>query len=627
MHPSRTSRGCRSWPSLLALIVLIVLVVLGAEACARGHASGPAVARPTAAQPARVRSNILRADYVGSRECRLCHAEIYQAWTRSPMHRMTRRAASAEIKAPFDGTTFHLRNDWVRMERLGQHELMRLSNKDGMRLYRITKVIGGRYREDFAGIDVTDAADPARDRGRGAEQVMPVSYVFSTKSWRPKGYSVMVTERPGLAAGPVWAAVCIGCHNTLPYLTYLSDDLYGPEPKSYHGRVSSHLMPPSRLWVATAVDPERLKRALGDEVAFLGGKPRDPAAPLLDVLDDATAVARRRLQGAHLIEVGVGCEACHGGAREHANDPSLLPAFGVRSPLLRLGPKNGAEPTRAQQINHVCVHCHTVLFSGYPFTWEGGRRKGQNPGGSSTNSGEARDLLLGGCSSQLSCTACHDPHAEDQKDHLRALAGTAGNALCARCHAELGSKAALAAHTHHAPDGEGSACVGCHMPRKNMGLDYTLTRYHRIGSPTDDARVLGDRPLECALCHTDKNVEELVGAMERFWGKQYDRQVLRQLYGDDLHTNVLASTLARGKPHEQAVAVAVLGEKGDKQALPGLAAQLSHAYPLVRHFAKRAIETITGEPLEVDVNAPAADAAAQAQRWVDAYTHRADAAK
>ena len=64
------------------------------------------------------------------------------------------------------------------------------------------------------------------------------------------------------------------------------------------------------------------------------------------------------------------------------------------------------------------------------------------------------------------------------------------------------------------------------MPRKNMGLGYDLTRYHRIGSPDRPGRVERDRPLECALCHVD-SVGELVGSMERWWGKRYDRGALR----------------------------------------------------------------------------------------------------
>ena len=73
----------------------------------------------------------------------------------------------------------------------------------------------------------------------------------------------------------------------------------------------------------------------------------------------------------------------------------------------------------------------------------------------------------------------------------------------------------------------GTSCVACHMAKKNMGLDYGLVRYHRIGSPTDPKRALADRPLECALCHADYSVERIVAQMEAWWGKTYDRAALR----------------------------------------------------------------------------------------------------
>jgi hypothetical protein len=145
------------------------------------------------------------------------------------------------------------------------------------------------------------------------------------------------------------------------------------------------------------------------------------------------------------------------------------------------------------------------------------------------------------------------------------------------------------------------------MAKKNMGLDYALIRYHRIGAPTEPRRVLGDRPVECALCHADKSVEDLVSTMERWWNKRYDRAALRALYGDDLTVNALRATLARGKPHEQAVAIAVLGQSGDRSAVPAIAAELAHDYPLVRYFAQRALETLTGAPVAIDVGAPAAE--------------------
>jgi len=137
-----------------------------------------------------------------------------------------------------------------------------------------------------------------------------------------------------------------------------------------------------------------------------------------------------------------------------------------------------------------------------------------------------------------------------------------------------------------------------------MGLDGTLARYHRIGSPTDAARVLGDRPLECALCHADRSVGLLVDAMERWWPVRYPRQRLEELYGS-LDANVMRATLERGKPHEQAVAIATLGESRDRSAVPLLARQLAGDYPLVREWAKRSLTSILGR---CDVNLAADDA-------------------
>jgi hypothetical protein len=143
------------------------------------------------------------------------------------------------------------------------------------------------------------------------------------------------------------------------------------------------------------------------------------------------------------------------------------------------------------------------------------------------------------------------------------------------------------------------------MPRKNMGLDGELTRYHRIGSPTDPARVLGDRPLECALCHSDKTVRSLTDAMQNWWPVLYPSQRLVELYGS-LDANVMRATLDLGKPHEQVVAIAVLGEARAKDAAPRIASKLLSEYPLVREWAKRALVSILGR---CDVNLSADDGA------------------
>jgi predicted CXXCH cytochrome family protein len=299
----------------------------------------------------------------------------------------------------------------------------------------------------------------------------------------------------------------------------------------------------------------------------------------------------------------------------HLDDPTVAPSFVPYAPFLGVEPLNDKRATqakqatsdadaRAQAIDRVCARCHQVLFSAYPWTWEGGHRQSADRGGSPINSGEARDFLLGGCASALACTACHDPHdATDRRAKDDALATPAGNPTCTRCHAELVGDDALRAHAHHDPHGAGGACVACHMPRKNLGLDLRLTRYHRIGSPTDPARVLLDRPLECALCHADKSVLALVTTMEKWWKKAYARDLLARLYGD-LDARPLVATLAKGKPHERAVAAAALGEIGGpegRSAAPAIARELVNEYPLVRAFAARGLAAALGSDCKIDV--------------------------
>ena len=49
----------------------------------------------------------------------------------------------------------------------------------------------------------------------GAELLLPLSYIFETSSFRLKGYSVLVGERPGLRAGGVWPDERDGAEGTI----------------------------------------------------------------------------------------------------------------------------------------------------------------------------------------------------------------------------------------------------------------------------------------------------------------------------------------------------------------------------------------------------------------------------
>src|SRR5678816_1248278 len=151
--------GVRVW------ICLAVFVACG------GTPVAPA-AGPSATPGALVASNILRGDYAGSRACADCHGPIYAAWESSAMRGMTRDATTAVIRAPFDGASLRVGGDTVAMVMRGGARVMDVVTARGRESFRVTKVVGGRYREDFVGLDA-----------RGEEHVLPATFVFSTGSW------------------------------------------------------------------------------------------------------------------------------------------------------------------------------------------------------------------------------------------------------------------------------------------------------------------------------------------------------------------------------------------------------------------------------------------------------------
>lgn len=608
--------------------------------------AGCAAAAPPAAAPSAgvVASNITRADYAGSGACAGCHPAVTAAWERSPMRSMTRLAPSVPVEPVFDGRQFQYKDDRVTLFAEGGERYMAVARGGGPPvLHRVTKVIGGRYREDFVGKRLAGASPGAPPDPGADERVLPVSYLLNGGGLRYKGYSVLVPERPYLGRGAVWRKTCIVCHNTLPHLTTLYDDLRDPSlttglppagdgsrPLKYLGSISDHLLPRAADVEIHVTSPEGLRRAVTAEIEALGEAPPG-GEDVSGTLETAILATRKRFGQSHLIEVGIGCEACHGGSREHTVDPAKKPSFAPVSPFLSVTGPGGRPLSRAEQVNRVCARCHTVLFSGYRPTWEGGERApggadapdadeeasasaapSAPPGGSAINSGEARDFLLGGCASRMACTDCHDPHAPDGFGDRKA--GIDG--VCAKCHSQYSTPERIAAHTHHRADGPGSACLDCHMPRKNMGLGYRLTRYHRIGSPSDPERVERDRPVECALCHEDRTVQDLTDTMTAWWGRAYDRAALVRLYGPDLRESALLVTLSRGKPHEQAAAAAALAGRGRRDLAARLVPVLSNEIPLVRYFARDALERLIGAPFPWDVGAGDASRPAQARAWL-----------
>ena len=117
-------------------VVVAVAVVL--VAC--GHPAAPRAV--PAAGP--IASNVLRADYAGSSTCGDCHAAIYESWAASPMRNMTRDAATAKIRAPFDGAVLRVGADTCTMTMIDGKRGMIIRDRTGT--HRIVIPHGNFYR-------------------------------------------------------------------------------------------------------------------------------------------------------------------------------------------------------------------------------------------------------------------------------------------------------------------------------------------------------------------------------------------------------------------------------------------------------------------------------------------------
>ena len=158
---------------------------------------------------------------------------------------------------------FHFKNDLVRLESHDGFRWMRLESQEfGNHLYRVTKVIGGHHREDFAGVEVGKLDTLT-------EFILPVSYIIRTSKFRYKGYSVMDPERPGLKPGAVWNQTCIFCHNTVPYLSTILGALSGSRIRNYQGEVVDANLPMDRRWRLMVTDTAEFRKALAAEIHFL----------------------------------------------------------------------------------------------------------------------------------------------------------------------------------------------------------------------------------------------------------------------------------------------------------------------------------------------------------------------
>ncbi|HLY10539.1 MAG TPA: ammonia-forming cytochrome c nitrite reductase subunit c552 [Planctomycetota bacterium] len=423
-------------------------------------------------------SNVLTEDYVGPDICGRCHEQNHASWKLHPHSRMNQLAGRDSVLGDFSGATLAYADGEAVFRRQGEQYLMEY-RKEGksVRTFRVTRTIGWRYLQEYVGVQIR-GPEPKDDLLYKEETRLKFGYVLKDKRWLPQSYLDSPNDgseyqedgRPRYdpfdPEKTPFNTRCIHCHNTYPYelRLYTDDRLQGFPPA------------PSRL----------IESLLQDRPAFRDQQ-HNPTLPTRS-----------------LVTVGISCESCHLGGREHARDPKKPPRFvPSHSDLAGWTPDHLNARTNPAIVNALCRQCH---FSGAS-SWA--------DGSSVLNSMESIEQDRGACVSRLRCIDCHNPHVRGPdagaSDRPEAVAA------CLRCHERFKSPEAARSHGGHAP-GQAS-CLDCHMPRIVHGFD-TINRTHRISSPTQPGILESGMPNACNLCHLDRSLAWTRDALSKGWGKR-----------------------------------------------------------------------------------------------------------
>ena len=224
-------------------------------------------------------------------------------------------------------------------------------------------------------------------------------------------------------------------------------------------------------------------------------------------------------------EHGVGCEACHGPGRahvewqlEHLSDERV--ANGT-DPILRTSQRLSEQ----RRLVDTCGTCHArrselreSFTPGEPFldsfvpempsmdeTWYA---DGQVHEEDYVYSSFLMSRMF---SEGVGCLDCHNAH-----DLTLRLPG---NQLCLRCHT---GKIDPGAHSHHDVAGAGGQCVNCHMPHTTY-MQRHARRDHGFTIPDPLLTKESGVPNACNRCHTDRDADWALDAVERWYGDLMQR--------------------------------------------------------------------------------------------------------
>lgn len=464
-------------------------------------------------------SNVRKEDYAGAEACRECHAENYKNWSNHPHRWMNAWANDETVRGDFTGeATMHYMGGVGSFFRHGKDYRMRLARDGIERVYNISRTIGSRFFQYYAG-QLIQGPEPLDHVARREDHVLPFGYWFENRQWVP----IVNIEEESPDAQRIdpfsktshvhYDRYCSECHVTKP----TGDTILGLK------------MMDRMDWYAPRVvhfaAEDYLRETHPEVLAPLAAHSQLTNKQILRTLLNVKLLPAKD----HAVQLGIACEACHNGCKQHVAKEEQLPSFFPVSPHVVTEGQDWKTTfgRTSLNINWVCSRCHA------------GNRVRYAAGISTWNSTEFSDAARGRCydglaaqnanRQQLTCVNCHNPHVPIGEEWTRTAAED--NAACLRCHEKYRDRTTRDAHTHHTAGSVGDDCMSCHMPRINEGLQ-DVVRTHTIFSPTEPKMLEANHPNACNICHVKEPID---------WTLKY----LKEWYGAD---NFSADAIAKNYP-------------------------------------------------------------------------------
>jgi Cytochrome c554 and c-prime len=524
-------------------------------------------------------SNIHREDYVGPEACKSCHEKQYAGWSNHPHRRMNSRVEDIPVRGDFADRRISYLDGEITFTKVGESFRIRLERGKIQREYVVDQTVGSRYFQYYVGKQLS-GPEPSNHPLYSDSHVIPFGYWIDRNEWVPivhvhddaedsKRHDPYLprpfpdTDKdPHVYAGKtrdLYRAQCNYCHTTFPL-----GDMFVRHVEL----LGKHI--PVQLDLSL---PEYI-RSRRPDLWPASGSSRDLS---LDAYNRLLKEFRYSDAREHAATLGISCEACHLGAKEHAQGTLKKPKFFPNAPDLGVRVGRGAQYDTERthhNVNWICGRCHT------------GGRPLYAAGMSVWNSTEFDDAARGRCYTKLTCVHCHDPH--EAIGHSWSKTPLEDDAICLSCHTSLQPEQERRAHTHHTLEGEGSRCMNCHMPRINEGLQEVV-RTHTIFSPTHRAMIESNQMNACNQCHVEQPIDWTLKHLKEWYGATYDRNKIA-VSSPDVKAPAAINWLRGTNENVRLVAADALARANATWALPDLLQALDDPFLLNRQFARIGIE-------------------------------------